>query len=110
MPIIETKAATAAVELSATTGTVIPPNIIALLMQFLTSLLAGCVPVAANAHKRVARGGRLLARAVEGKAEELLPDVDPKMTAAATLDQADTMTPNDWTAAYSEASAAKPPA
>lgn len=112
MPIIETKAAAAATELSAVSGAVIPPGLLAALMQFLMSLLGGCVPPA-MAHKRIAKGGRLLTRTVERQAAAMVPDCDPQLVAAAVLDQADTLTPADWAEGYKEAAAAKaamPPA
>lgn len=107
MAIIEAKAAAAAAELTAANGSAaVPPNIIALLMQFLTSLLAGCIPAQA-AHRRVARGGRLLTRTVEKQAAVMCPDLDPQLVAAAVLDQADTLTPYEWAGAYKEAAEVK---
>lgn len=102
MSIIADQSAPLATAVSAASGVAITPAIIQQILTALMGLLTQCVPVA-GAPAYVANPKLLARLMIRMKGREYAPAVEPDIIEAAVLDTAQSLTEQDWVAAYSEA-------
>jgi hypothetical protein len=86
-------------EVSSASGVTVTPSIIAELLAALMSVLTTCIPVA-SVQARMAKPGLFIQAVIISKSKAIVTNVDSALMYAAIMDEAQSLTSEDWIKAY----------